>query len=160
MTMVSQHFSFEELTASTALDRYNKTHDFNVKNHPSAAQYKNMKILCASFLEPLRDSYGPVRINSCFRTQLVNNLVGGSKSSLHLQGRAADIHCASWDMAFRYAGFFLQRFTKWGIGFDELFVCRRKSTGSIWIHLGIPNGIPNGVSFASARMKVNLMEYE
>lgn len=156
MTMLSQNFSYEELTASTALDRYNKTHDFNIKNRPSAAQLKNMKILCASFLQPLRDHYGPIRINSCFRTQLVNNLVGGSKSSLHMQGRAADIYCASWEQAFCYADFFLQRFSKWGVGFDELFVCRRKSTGSIWIHLGIPN---DG-TYVDARLKVNFLDYE
>ncbi len=156
MTMLSQNFSYEELTASTALDRYNKTHDFNIKNRPSAAQLKNMKILCASFLQPLRDIYGPIRINSCFRTQLVNNLVGGSKSSLHMQGRAADIHCASWEQAFTFEGFFLHRFSKLGLGFDELFVCRRISTGSIWIHLGIPN---DGC-FVNARLKVNFMDYE
>jgi uncharacterized protein YcbK (DUF882 family) len=156
MYMLSQNFTYEELTASTALDRYNKTHDFKIKNRPSSAQVKNLRTLCSLYLQPLRDNYGPIRINSGFRSELVNNLVGGSKTSLHLWGRAADIHCPSWDLAFRYAGFFLERFSKNGVGFDELFVCRRKSTGSIWIHLGMPN---NGLS-AAARLKVNFMEYE
>lgn len=156
MYMLSRNFTYDELTASAALDRYNKTHDFKIKNRPTSAQVKNMRILCESYLQPLRDNYGPVRINSGFRSELVNNLVGGSKTSLHLQGRAADIDCASWDMAYRYAGFFLERFSKNGVGFDELFVCRRKSTGSIWIHLGMPN---NGLS-AAARLKVKLMDYD
>lgn len=35
----------------------------------------------------------PFRINSAFRTPVWNRHVGGSKNSMHLKGRAADIHC-------------------------------------------------------------------
>ena len=46
----------------------------------------------ARTLERIRHRCGfPLPINSCFRTTAVNDAVGGSRNSLHLQGRAVDI---------------------------------------------------------------------
>ena len=43
-------------------------------------------------LDPLREAYGkPITINSGFRSPALNKAVGGSASSDHMQGRAADI---------------------------------------------------------------------
>jgi len=45
-----------------------------------------------SILEDVREHFGlPVRINSACRCKLHNNNVGGTKSSQHLTGKAADI---------------------------------------------------------------------
>lgn len=52
----------------------------------------------AIFLQTLRDAihrvYGVerrVRVNSCYRSPIVNRLIGGSKTSAHMYGLAADI---------------------------------------------------------------------
>jgi hypothetical protein len=47
--------------------------------------------LCAAVLDPLRDALGPIRITSGYRTDALNTAIGGSKTSEHLSGRAADI---------------------------------------------------------------------
>lgn len=47
--------------------------------------------LCASVLQPLRDKIGSIEITSGFRTEQINMLAGGSKSSQHLQAEAADL---------------------------------------------------------------------
>lgn len=44
-----------------------------------------------NYLQKIRDFFGPVTINSGYRTKAYNTRVGGAKSSYHLQGRAFDI---------------------------------------------------------------------
>lgn len=45
-------------------------------------------------LDMLRDLCGfPFRITSSFRTPEYNKRIGGSRNSMHLQGRAVDISC-------------------------------------------------------------------
>lgn len=55
--------------------------------------------LCIHYLEPLRQSFGPVTIVSGYRTQEYNRQVGGAPASYHTKirgrpGAAADIRCA------------------------------------------------------------------
>jgi uncharacterized protein YcbK (DUF882 family) len=55
--------------------------------------------LCARFLEPLRERYGPVTVISGYRTPGWNRAVGGAPASYHVytsrrQGVAADVRCA------------------------------------------------------------------
>ena len=56
--------------------------------------YHKMDMDLLSRLEVLRGVVGePLRITSSFRDEDYNRSVGGSKSSMHLQGRAVDLSC-------------------------------------------------------------------
>ena len=62
------------------------------QNIPTTQQIANMAYGCRNLLEPAREALGcPIIINSGFRNIKVNALVGGVKTSQHLQGCAADI---------------------------------------------------------------------
>ena len=62
------------------------------QNNPTTQQIANMAYGCRNLLEPAREAIGcPIIINSGFRNIKVNALVGGVKTSQHLQGCAADI---------------------------------------------------------------------
>ena len=51
-----------------------------------------MKLLAEKILQPVREYMGiPIRINSGFRSARVNAAVGGSRTSQHSKGEAADI---------------------------------------------------------------------
>lgn len=50
-----------------------------------------------NYLQKIRDFFGPVTINSGYRTKAYNTRVGGAKSSYHLQGRAFDIVAKGFD---------------------------------------------------------------
>lgn len=83
--MYGNHFTFEELT-KTETGLYNTPVD--------DAHLANLASLWHT-LNYLRHELGrPIVINSAFRSPAVNKQVGGSKRSLHMQGRAADIWCA------------------------------------------------------------------
>lgn len=61
---------------------------------PSLSNIKNMELLCVYILEPARVTLGfPVRISSGLRSRYVNMKVGGSSTSQHLTGKAADLVC-------------------------------------------------------------------
>jgi hypothetical protein len=51
----------------------------------------NLTRLCRQVLQPLRDELGPVHVLSGYRDSKVNRWVGGSSTSQHCYGLAADI---------------------------------------------------------------------
>lgn len=83
---LGKYFTLEELTHSQVASRY------GISNQPNNVQIDALKALVRNILDPLREAVGhPVIISSGFRNEAVNRLVGGSKSSQHRLGEAADI---------------------------------------------------------------------
>lgn len=60
-----------------------------VKLQPSIAK------MAFTVLQPLRNIYGPITINSGYRGKRLNKAVGGSKTSQHMRAEAADITCSN-----------------------------------------------------------------
>jgi zinc D-Ala-D-Ala carboxypeptidase len=83
---LTANFSLEELTKSETALR------FGLDNTPNDQELSNLVALCESVLQPIRDHFGKgVKVNSGFRDPEVNAKVGGSKTSDHCKGMAADI---------------------------------------------------------------------
>ena len=83
---LTTNFTLEELTKSETALR----HDMD--NTPGEAEIANLTALAQNVLQPIRDHFGKgVKVNSGFRHPEVNAKVGGSKTSDHCQGQAADI---------------------------------------------------------------------
>ena len=83
---LTNNFSLAEMVKSeTALRR-------GMDNTPGEAEIQNLKTLCEKVLQPIRDHFARgVKVNSGFRHPEVNAAVGGSKTSDHCKGMAADI---------------------------------------------------------------------
>ena len=80
-----------KLTANFSLAELTRTSQ-NRPNAPADAEVQNLIALAANVLQPLRDALGkPVRITSGYRSEAVNRAVGGSATSQHRLGQAADI---------------------------------------------------------------------
>ena len=81
-----KYFTIAELCRSNTADK------FLIDNKCTKEQAANMMALVNNVLDPLREAYGkPIRVNSGFRCEKPNKKVGGSKTSDHLHGMAADI---------------------------------------------------------------------
>lgn len=91
MTQLSKNFTLAELCKSEVAIRR------NIDNTPSENVKNNLHILVANVLQPLRDKFGPVTINSGYRSPAVNTAVGGSPYSDHCLGMAADIEIVGVD---------------------------------------------------------------
>ena len=86
-----KYFSITEFLRSDAADKH------QISNIPADEELlmvlTNIIALVNNVLDPLRAMIGrPIIITSGYRSQQVNELVGGSKTSQHLMGQAADIH--------------------------------------------------------------------
>lgn len=63
-----------------------------IDNKCNAEQMNNINDLITNVLDPLREDFGkPIIITSGFRSEQLNRAVGGSKTSHHMKGMAADI---------------------------------------------------------------------
>ena len=132
---LSEHFTLGEMMKTSY-----KTKDGNI---PSHVAIENLKRLC-SWLEMLRSEwnkrYGegdePIIINSAYRSWEVNKRAGGSSTSNHLVGCAADIKCLGMEQALRYAVILLDISDNAREDFDELLL-ERSSRGNYWIHFAV-----------------------
>jgi len=121
---LSENFSYEELT---------HTDHREFDNTPNNVELENLKRM-AEFLEEVRSLLGkPLLINSCFRSELVNNSVGSKSSSQHRVGCATD---------FRVNGMTPDEVVKAIIASDLNFdqIIREFDR---WTHISIPNSIHN-----------------
>ena len=95
---LSTNFTLEEFTRSQTAIRQ------NIDNTPTEEHSENLKLLCEMVLQPVRDHFGPIAINSGYRGVVLNKTIGGSWKSQHCEGKAADIdgpgtgnrHVADW----------------------------------------------------------------
>ena len=89
---LSNNFSLKEMTKSqTALRR-------GIDNEPGEEEQANLQQLCEQVLQKVRDHFGkPVIINSGYRSPELNSAIGGSKTSDHCKGMAADIEISGID---------------------------------------------------------------
>lgn len=84
---ISANFSWEEfersqIAAGLGLDN----------SIPDERTKKNIKALVENLLQPLRSACGhALKVNSGYRCKRLNDLLGGSKTSQHMSGQAADI---------------------------------------------------------------------
>ena len=83
---LTANFTLSEMVKSETALR----HDMD--NTPGEVEIATLRLLCEKILQPVREHYGKgVKVNSGFRHPEVNAKVGGSKTSDHCKGQAADI---------------------------------------------------------------------
>ena len=81
---LSKNFSVAELSKSEWATRN------GVDNTPSMTVIDNLQQLVDNILQPVRDKFGPVVVTSAYRSPAVNKGIGGSATSDHTKGQAAD----------------------------------------------------------------------
>ena len=86
---VSKNFALSEMVKSATAER------LNVDNSPSDIHLVNLPHLAIHILQPVRDQFGVITINSGYRSPALNAKVGGSKTSQHCNGQAADFESFS-----------------------------------------------------------------
>jgi uncharacterized protein YcbK (DUF882 family) len=124
ITKISKHITYDEATLSPTAIRN------GISNQPNEEQLHNMQQVAENLFEPLRKLYGkPIKINSFFRSEKLNKLVGGSKSSQHVKGQAIDITGGSKEENKK-----LFELAK-TLDFDQLIWEYGDSTGPHWVHI-------------------------
>lgn len=88
---LSANFSLSELTKSDTAVRK------GIDNTPDAAVTASLQALVTNILQPIRDKFGRVKVTSGYRSPELNASIGGSKTSHHCYGYAADFEVEGMD---------------------------------------------------------------
>ena len=88
--ILSRIFSLRELTKSATAERS------GIDNTPKDLEHLvNMTHLAIHILQPCRDEFGVITVNSGYRSPDLNKAVGGSDKRQHCHGQAADFESYS-----------------------------------------------------------------
>ena len=120
---LSKNFTLEEMTFSETATT------LEIDNTPSEEIIDNLQELCVKILEPLHDALGPVIITSGFRCLELNTARKGSKTSSHMEGKAADLSVKGKSLAEVYNWLFANREK---VRYDQII---REFPPSGWIHV-------------------------
>jgi Peptidase M15 len=86
---LSPNFTLEEMVRSETAERFPDL--LEQQRNPPAEVVENLRYLCQTTLQPMRDRVSfPIGITSGYRSPGVNQRVGGSPTSQHQVGQAAD----------------------------------------------------------------------
>lgn len=148
--MLSENFSLRELTRSQTASR------LGIRNQPKGEILHALERLCVNVLQPIRDRFGPVNVNSGYRGTALNKAIGGALKSQHMRGEAADVEVfgtdnldvALWirDSDLRYDQLILECYVE-----DE-------GPNSGWIHISHTGGL-NRRQILTASRETGVMVY-
>lgn len=126
---LTEHFTLEELTRSDTAKR------LGIRNTPPQRAVDGLRVLCRELLEPLRQAWGgAIRVSSGYRCPDLNRAVGGSVSSVHMKGWAADIVPTDGRLS-EFKSFVRGWLKETGRPFDQYI--DERSLGAEWVHLGL-----------------------
>lgn len=123
---LSDNFYLSELVKSQTAVRK------RISNVPSDEVIENLKSLVGNVLQPIRDHYNmPVMISSGYRSPKLNKAIGGSSSSQHCFGQAADIEIPG------LSNLELALFIQENLEYDQLILenYTPKDPNSGWVHV-------------------------
>lgn len=125
-----KYFTIKELTKSSTAESK------GIDNTPTPEVERNLTALVENVLDPLRTIYGkPITVNSGYRCPELNKAVGGSATSDHVKGFAADITAGSKEENER-----LFNIIKHNFHFSQLIDEKNFS----WVHVSYnPNNLKN-----------------
>jgi len=104
-----------------------------ITNAPNEDNVSNLQALTTNVLEPIKEHFGQVKINSGYRGTALNNMVGGTQNSQHLSGEAVDIEVpgvSNWELA---------QWIRSNLTYDQLILenCTdlKNDPNSGWVHV-------------------------
>ena len=127
---MAKYFTVAEMLKSETAEKN------QINNTPSVEVQQNIEELL-EVLDDLREFYGkPIKITSGFRCTELNKLVGGSPTSAHVIGYAADLQPVG-DTFENFKAEVLRWLDKSGVKFDQCII--EKSKSAQWVHFGLFN---------------------
>lgn len=138
--LLTQHFRLSEFLLSQTAVRH------GLDNTPGAQAMDNLRLVLAPGMQRIRGLLRvPVLISSGYRSPAVNRAVGGSRSSQHMDGLAADFTASAFGSPRDVCRRLLAHLTMLGV--DQLIL-----EGDAWVHVGFaPAGRPPRGEVLTAR---------
>lgn len=134
ITRPGKYFSWSEMTVSRTASR------LGLSNDPNRVERANLQRLVSTILDPLRTALRrPVVVTSAFRSRVVNARIGGSKTSRHMLGLAADIKVGGLR-----ADLLARRIHRLGLPVDQVIWYDPERGGHVHVGLAMHGQTPRG----------------
>ncbi len=127
MTRISDHLSLAEVTKSQTATR------LGIDNNPTVTHLIALRAVAENIFEPIRKHFGvPVGVSSGYRSNALNDAIGGSSRSQHCHGQALDIDA---DIYGRITNGELFRYIRHALDFDQLIWEFGDDNDPAWVHV-------------------------
>jgi hypothetical protein len=104
-----------------------------LKNEPKIEHLENLKAIAENVFQPLRNHFGkPIAVTSGYRSQALNDLIGGSSSSQHSKGEALDLDADVFGGLENYQIF---NYIKDHLDYDQLIWEFGTEENPAWVHV-------------------------
>lgn len=121
---LTRNISLEELTTSQTATR------LKINNTPTPEIIENLKVVAAQ-VQKVRDHFGkPLIISSGYRSEKLNNAIGGARNSQHTKGEAIDIQSTNG-----YTNADIFNYIKNNLDFDQLIWEYGTRKEPKWVHI-------------------------
>tara|TARA_Y100000593_G_scaffold92771_1_gene185445 strand:+ start:858 stop:1316 length:459 start_codon:yes stop_codon:yes gene_type:complete len=128
---LSKNFSLQELIKSQTAERK------GIDNTPSPEHQENLKLLCTSILQPIRDHFSRVvSVSSGYRSPALCEAIGSKTTSQHARGEAADFEI------FGLSNKTLADYIDSELHYDQLILeyWKESDPNSGWVHCSFSQG--------------------
>lgn len=136
MEKITANFTFDELIYSPTANR------LGIDNTPDKETKEKLIRLAKEILQPIRNKWGSaIVVTSAYRCEALNKAVGGSKTSQHRLGEAADIKVGSKAQNKALFNLIQKMVSNGELKVGQLI----DEYGYSWVHVSLPrtNGKPN-----------------
>ena len=128
---LSKNFSLQELIKRQTAERK------GIDNTPSPEHQENLKLLCTSILQPIRDHFSRVvSVSSGYRSPELCTAIGSKITSQHARGEAADFEI------FGLSNKTLADYIDSELHYDQLILeyWKESDPNSGWVHCSFSQG--------------------
>ncbi len=125
---LTKNFTLQEMVFSpTAIKK-------GISNKPTEQHIKNMQILAEKVLQPIREHMDcSINVTSGYRAASLNAIIGGSTTSQHCFGQAADLQVEGRNHE-------MFKFIKENLEFDQLIWEFGTDSEPSWVHVSYAEG--------------------
>lgn len=142
---LSDNLSLAEVVKSNTAIKY------DIDNNPTEEHLENLKAIAQDVFQPIRKHFGkPIFVSSGYRSEALNERIGGSKTSQHSKGEALDLDAQVYGgltnaQLFAYIA-------EW-INFDQLIWEFGNSSEPDWVHVSYKKNGKNRKQILAAYKK-------
>ena len=136
---LSNNLSVKEVTKSNTAKR------FGIDNRPTIEHLQNLKAIALNIFQPARNHFKkPIFVSSGYRSEDLNEKIGGSKTSQHSKGQALDLDAHTFGGLTNKELF---DFISEHLEFDQIIWEFGTDEEPDWVHVSyVSNGINRGES--------------
>ena len=148
---LSRNLSLAEVTKSATAKRR------GIANEPTIEHLENLKALAENIFQPIREEFMcPIFVSSGYRSEELNEAIGGSKTSQHSKGQALDLDADVYGVIDNadIFNFVLDR-----LDFDQLIWEFGTDENPDWVHVSFNNEGRNRLQVLKAVRKNGKTSY-